>query len=1610
MRKYFVLLLGVILFTGTTLSLAQEHILMITYGPEARTAEGDDDFKQIIFFQVPQAVSDSLFLRIFDADCGGIVDSPFGDYDTKTRFQLFGGDAAYSSATVRNSYPNAEDIRAGSLIMSEEIGVDAFKDNKWVNFAHFSPTSGEAVDGNYVFKLVVEGLNGNDGNIFNVAVSLNDKRNSAPEGLRVFSYAPTVRLPSTGIFAEMRFFVPDAVEEITIHNFDLARGKVGVETAFRSNLGVVPSGQDEWAESSVQLEEKERNRLCAVIFEGGTEIPNDASFYVTDTQDKTLPIRLPMYVRTSNNRPVPRVDLKTLSDGYTVIFDGSRSTDNDGDALAFFWDFGDGQTGEGVRIAHTFDERGHYRAELIVSDASGQVGNSALTDFAVIVNDPPKAEAGLDLTGSPGQTLQFDGSGSTDSDGEIKRYAWNFGDGTSGAGVIVSHAFQKSGVYTVALRVEDDSDSPRNFNEDGMKVWINAPPIVEIGEDRISSEGESVTFDGGRSYDSDGNIVDYLWDFGDGTAGRGRIVEHTYDKPGKYGVTLTIQDNTDVENNSASDQLTVTVNDRPSANAGNDRRAAVGEVVQFDGSGSTDRDGVITDYRWQFGDGATAGGMKVSHAYDRPGEYIVTLTVQDNSTSVSDKDSDELTVIVNHPPVAEAGEDMVVTSSDVRFDGMNSKDEDGTIVRYLWDFGDGAQSSDASPIHVYGNPGTYLVKLTVTDDSGTSTCQTSNDLTVIVNQAPVADAGVDRVGALGQVLTFNGSLSLDSDGQVSDYVWDFGDGETASGVEVTHAYESPGTYTVRLTVRDNTGHLRAIDHDEVIATINAPPVADAGMDICAAPGQTVTFDGKGSYDIDGEITFYEWRFSDGLETAESVMTKRAFPESGVYSATLTIADKSSAINARSQDNVSVYINHEPIARPGSDIRTCDATVQFSGSTSADADGDPLTYIWDFGDGTAPATGVTVLHTYAQSGSYPVVLTIDDGTGLANSKNSASITILINAPPVAHAGESRTICAGDVVLFDGGGSIDPEGGLLKYYWDFGDGTVAEGLNPTKIYKDDGVYQVTLTVKDDSDLPCNSDVDQIVVYVAESPVADVGPDQTVCANTVVQFDGSKSRDFDGVVNNFSWDFGDGLTGGGATPTHVYTKPGVYRVLLTITGDQIGQCDNSDSDELICTVVDAPVAKFSYDRLVPVNTDVVFDASESSSEVGEIVGYEWDFGDGNTGTGERATHIFNTPGKYFVKLTVRTDSETECNAAHIQDYIIVNGTPTADAGENQLAGMNQMVVFNGLGSKDLDGSVVAYAWDFGDGNTASGVEVRHQYRTSGQFAVTLKVMDNSDLENNWDVDTVTVSVNAAPIPVIECVDWACVGRTVAFNGLDSRDPDGTIVKYHWDFGDGQRADSVQTAHVYHAPGRYDITLTVDDGSSLLNSVSTVSRTLMINHPPSADAGQDRIVCPGDAVTFDGSGSMDRDGKIIQYLWDFGDEGRSEGERVNHVYEKPGRYRVLLRVQDDSGTESRSAEDSLAVIVNSAPVAVAGPDQEAFCGGAHDAVLFDGTKSYDPDGDPLVYFWDFGDGSTMTGAKVSHAYVKLGTYTVRLRVRDGSGSACGEVWDELTVEVKRR
>ena len=1065
---------------------------------------------------------------------------------------------------------------------------------------------------------------------------------------------------------------------------------------------------------------------------------------------------------------------------------------------------------------------------------------------------------------------------------------------------------------------------------------------------------------------------------------------------------LDVTDESGVANRFGSDALMVTVNAPPRPVAtGPDREVAVSEATALSAAGSADPDGEILRYLWDFGDGATAEGPEVEYAWSAPGRFPVTLTLTDDSGTSSAETEATIEVVVNAAPVADAGGEQFLTASVVTFDGGGSSDADGEVTAWEWDFGDGRTGAGRVVDHFYRAPGVYDVTLVVRDDSDAPRNLAQDRTRVTINARPLADAGPDLLVAPGQQFVLDGQGSADLDGAIAEHLWTLADGAELSGPSVAHAFDAPGLYRVGLEVRDDFAGGAASATDEVLVRVNAAPVAESGPDLLVEPGQAVGFSGGNSFDPDGTIVEWRWDFEDLEEPLTGATVERTFETPGVVTAQLSVTDDSGAVNGTGRDDITVRVNHAPQAEAGADIWTDRLFVDFDASGSSDGDGDALIYAWDFGDGSATVLGRQARHVFTASGSYPVTLTVDDGTGLGNARSVDTMRAEIDARPIAVAGDNREVCSGDAILFDASDSVDPDGSRLRYAWDFGDGTRSDLVNPSKTYELPGAYDVTLTVLDESGSDFGEDIDRIAALVREAPIADAGPDLEACTNQTVRFDGSGSSDADGAVNAFSWNFGDGATGGGERATHVYTEPGTYAVVLTITGDTIGQCSPLDTDEATVVVEPAPDLDIASRGRVATDLPSRFEAILSQTGRGGTERILWDFGDGSTAEGREVTHAFAEPGAYLVTVsTVLSGATAGCDELTAQREVVVNAAPVASFDLPHEVAEGEAVTFDASTSADADGALTAFAWEFGDGATARGAKATHVFAEPGVHTVRLAVTDDAGVENSRTVALRELLVNPAPLAALRAPPPLCAGEPVAWQAGVGPD-----VAARWTFGDGGEAEGALVTYAFAAPGLYPVAVSLDDGKGLANSRLTEEVYARVNHPPVVMAGPDRTICPGDEVVFDGSASRDPDGAITSWRWEFNDGMVLEGPSVTRSFERPGLFTARLALTDDSGAACSVAEDVVSVLVNSPPLVDAGPDREAFVGAAHDIVWFDAGGATDPDGHGFDVVWRLGDGAEASGGRVWHSYAEPGDYTVEVVARDATGLACGEASDTARI-----
>jgi PKD repeat protein len=470
----------------------------------------------------------------------------------------------------------------------------------------------------------------------------------------------------------------------------------------------------------------------------------------------------------------------------------------------------------------------------------GDVDGTLTTDIGAYEwheNIPPSAHGGSDHLVLPGTQIDFNAVASFDPDGTIASYEWDFGDSSSTETTPqVSHTYNTIGTYTVTLKVWDNLGAMGNDTLT-VEVTDNLPPTAIAGDDQYVEPSALVSFSGGNSYDSDGSVVNYEWDFGDSApAGNGPNVTHVYSSAGVYTVTLTVTDNMGSQN---SDTLSVVVgnvqnNVPPVAHTGGPYSSNIGDTIDFDGSSSLDTDGSIVSWSWDYGDGNIDTGEQVSHIFESAGNYLVTLTVTDN-LGASDDDTTLVTVSSpdNTPPFADGGGNLGGdVDESLLFDGSLSTDSDGTIVDYSWDFGDGNSGTGSQVDHSYSAPGSYLVKLTVTDNDGAigQDVILANIGSSTSNESPVADAGNSSTVEPNTQIYLDGSGSVDPDGNIVSWDWDFGDGNTDSGEIVEHTFELPGTYLVTLIVTDNEG---AYDDDVILITVPGEDTSDDSSDGCS---------------------------------------------------------------------------------------------------------------------------------------------------------------------------------------------------------------------------------------------------------------------------------------------------------------------------------------------------------------------------------------------------------------------------------------------------------------------------------------------------------------------------------------------------------------------------------------------------------------------------------------------------------------------------------------------------------------------------------------------------------------------------------------------------------
>ena len=235
---------------------------LVTFGKDGLTSWGDADFYQVFFFSIPKEFTQPIYIRVFDPDCGGEYDEIQGEFNTKTKFSVFGGKGVDPEKNEESrGLEKGSNYKSGNLLASKIFGNEARYDNKWYNFGPFNPTEGDFNEkwNGYIFKIVCEGISGDDGNLFRYFMSRDPNNNLAIEGGNAFTFKYHFRMWNDfKSVSHIYPYVDTGIVFIKQTNFDWDDdGKILVVSKYKQGIEVPISNDDDWATSKIPIEPEE---------------------------------------------------------------------------------------------------------------------------------------------------------------------------------------------------------------------------------------------------------------------------------------------------------------------------------------------------------------------------------------------------------------------------------------------------------------------------------------------------------------------------------------------------------------------------------------------------------------------------------------------------------------------------------------------------------------------------------------------------------------------------------------------------------------------------------------------------------------------------------------------------------------------------------------------------------------------------------------------------------------------------------------------------------------------------------------------------------------------------------------------------------------------------------------------------------------------------------------------------------------------------------------------------------------------------------------------------------------------------------------------------------
>jgi len=881
----------------------------------------------------------------------------------------------------------------------------------------------------------------------------------------------------------------------------------------------------------------------------------------------------------------------------------SQFNDLTAGATAWLWNFGDGTTSTIKNPSHQYTTYGSFSVSLTTSSAGGCTHTLTQSGFVNIVkpvvtfsNTPAYGCAPFIYTPTIAVTT-VDG---------VANYMWDFGNGVTFNGLTPPPQTYAAGVYNISLTITTNGGCQATATG-VVKVGSTQPIPQFIAVPTSQCVGQPIQF----TDQSTGGANQWTWDFGDGGSDTAQNPIHSYTKPGTYDVTLTAYNNGCLQILKKTAYITI---NPPLADF--KYSFACGNKTSYT---FTDNSTGALTWDWDFGDGSahyTTGPNPPVHIYPGgpPTTYNVTLKVTNGGcTNTITKQ-----IIVNQTTSINIAVNPVCINTVIPI----STSAPAYVVSYLFDFGDGsppAGSGSGATSHSYTTPGDYTITLTTTDNNG---CTEAAATYLMHVSGPTVQFTTPTLISCGALTAAFQDQSTPSPGTtLTTWSWDYGDGSVATGqAPAAHNYIFQGIFPVKLKVTDNNGCSDSLVKSNYI-TVSIPVAKYITDDSNYCPASNIKFTNTSS---GGFTPVYTWDFQDGTTYVGPNPPLHNYPVVGIYPVSLSIKDAYNCTSTYSNPtpiNIDVPVASFTMSSSYSACPPLNEQFTFTGHYAQ-------SYTWNFDNGGSAIIS-DPSSIYTLPGDYDPKLTIKSPGGCFAT---ATQHIHIDGPIGSLTYSPLTACDALDVNFQVTTS-----NVITFIWNYNDGFVDTTSVPTIThhYSIPGAYIPIVTLVDAAGCHVNHfGTDQIEIdhitstaFIVDNPI--------LCDNGTVQFTNTSLVSTGTAITNYTWNFGDGspiVSGMNAAPSHFYATPGVYTASLNIT--TLGLCTGSYTTPITVSASPQVAINGMLSQCEP--AILTFSGSEIVPDPYGPLTWSWDFGNGQTATGQNPASVsYPKAGEYVVQL---------------------------------------------------------------------------------------------------------------------------------------------------------------------------------------------------------------------------------------------------------------------------------------------------------------------------------------------------------------------------------------